>query len=81
MISGSTGSAAATDASRREAEELLNASFSKGTTTKVIAQMKQEMENRRKGFDDQLGQLRQQMKGNPASAKPKTADEYLQLVH
>ena len=81
VISGSTGSAAATDASRREAEELLNASFSKGTTTKVIAQMKQEMENRRKGFDDQLGQLRQQMKGNPASAKPKTADEYLQLVH
>lgn len=70
VISGSTGSAAATDASRREAEELLNASFSKGTTTKVIAQMKQEMENRRKGFDDQLGQLRQQMKGNPARPKP-----------
>ena len=70
VISGSTGSAAATDASRREAEELLNASFSKGTTTKVIAQMKQEMENRRKGFDDQLGQLRQQMRGNPARPKP-----------
>jgi hypothetical protein len=37
--------------------------------------MKQEMENRRKGFDDQLGQLRQQMKSNPARPKPSKPGE------
>jgi hypothetical protein len=65
VISGGTGSAAATDSTRREAEEMLNAAFSKGTFSAVVAQMKQEMQNRRGGFDGQIDELNRAIGARP----------------
>jgi hypothetical protein len=80
VMSGGTGTASATEGVRAEAAKSLNASFSNNTTKKVIEQMKLEMRKRMDGFDQQIEETKKTLKENPASAKPSTAAQYLQLI-
>jgi Flp pilus assembly protein TadB len=80
VMSGGTGTAAATEGVREEAAKSLNASFSNNTTKKVIEQMKLEMRKRMDGFDQQIEETKKTLKENPASAKPSNAAQYLQLI-
>ncbi len=51
------------DAARLQAKSMLDKSLADGTFTKVVAQMKKEMENRRNGYDKQIGEIRQRTLG------------------
>ncbi len=64
VISGST-SGQVTDAAKQEAKQLLNEALAKGTFAKVAAQMKQEMGNRRLGFDTQRQELQRAIVRDP----------------
>ncbi len=57
IISGSTGSAGASDSSRREAEELINKGGSPEQLRAQIEVAFQEMGNRSKSIDDQIDRL------------------------
>jgi len=69
VTAGSGGGVAATDSAREHARSMLHSSMADGTFQKVVKQMKIEMANRRKAFDDQLAALRsgrtQQGQGAP----------------
>ena len=66
VTAGSGGGTAATDSSRQHAREMLHSSMANGTFQKVVAQMKQEMANRRSSFDDQLKTLQTNRPGTNA---------------
>lgn len=63
------------DAKQAHARDMLSASMSNGTFSQVVALMKQEMGNRRSGYDDQLKELRSGRPGaTPAVAQTPASD-------
>lgn len=74
VSAGSSGGAAATVSARDHAREMLHASMANGTFQKVVAQMKQEMNNRRTSFEEGLKGARSNrpgaQSGNPEPQIP-----------
>lgn len=76
VTAGSGGGIAATDSSRQHARDMLHSSMANGTFSKVVAQMKQEMGNRRASFEESLKGARagrggaKPSQGAPASQAP-----------
>ncbi len=66
IVSGAT-TGATTDAAREHAREMLTSAMSKGTFSQAVALMKQEMGNRKSGFDEELDSLHG---GGKTGAKP-----------
>lgn len=64
VISGSMGNTPASDSLRKETETMLNAAFSKGTFNDVVNLMKTEMANRKSGYEGQINEITNGMKGN-----------------
>lgn len=69
VVSGQT-SGSTTDSARQHARDMLSAAMSKGTFSQAIELMKQEMGNRRSGYEDQMKELKGGRKGAPQSAAP-----------
>lgn len=72
VISGAT-SGGTTDSAREHARTMLSSAMGNGTFSQAIALMKQEMGNRRAGYDDQMKELKSGRKGQspaPAAAAP-----------
>lgn len=67
IVSGAT-SGSTTDSAREHAREMLTAAMGKGTFSQAVALMKQEMGNRKSGFDEELETLRGGGKQVPAPA-------------
>jgi len=61
VMSGATGSSAATDSARATAHEMINRAQTPEQLEGVLQTMTQEMNNRMASYDDQLNELQQQM--------------------
>lgn len=81
VSAGSGGGVAATDSAREHARAQLHSSMAKGTLTKVVAQMKTEMANRRSSFDEELKSARSGRGGGQAApARPSgQPEEYVRV--
>lgn len=62
VVSGATGGNVTSDSSRREAMHMINGAQTTPQLTAVINQMRVEMQNRRNGFAQQVGELRNNMR-------------------
>ena len=67
IISGSMGNTAMAEGEIKKVEQLLNAAQTPDQVNAVISFMKQETQNRMKGFDDEKTSLRGSMTGKPAA--------------
>lgn len=62
VVSGATGGNVTSDSARHEAQALINGAQTPAQLTRVIQQMRVEMQNRRNGFTEQAAELRGNMK-------------------
>lgn len=67
-----TGGGVTSDSSRKEIDELLRGAHTKDQVREVIGLMKQEMENRRKGYEAQEAELKAGITGAAPKAAPET---------
>lgn len=63
VMTGQTGGAAVSDSARAEAEKLLSSAQSPETFKQAVELMKQEMDNRLAGWDDELNNTRLNLNG------------------
>ena len=68
IISGSMGNTAMAEGEIKKVEELLNAAQTPAQVQAVISFMKQETQNRMKGFQDEKAALRGSMSGKPSAS-------------
>lgn len=67
-----TGGGVTSDQARKEVEDLLNTAQTPQQFNSVVQTLRQEMENRRSGYESQIGQIKNEIGnyGNPGGANP-----------
>lgn len=74
IISGSMGNTATAQGEIAKVASLLEAAHTPEQVTSVVNLMQRETQNRMKGFDDEMGSLRESMKPKKAGAKPSLSE-------
>lgn len=75
VISGSMGNTAVSDSARNHAESILNTAHTNEQYRQIIGLLKQEMSNRMKGFDDEIGKLNSSMQSKTAQTANDGSDQ------
>lgn len=65
VTSSATGGSVTSDSARKEVESMLNTAQTPEQVKAVIGLLRQEIGNRQKGYDDQIGQIKSAITGGP----------------
>ena len=81
VTSGASGGAVTSDSARKEIEGTLNSAMTPEQVHRVIDTLRQDMENRKGGFDSQISDIRNRLKGTQATQTPQATTAQTQATH